>query len=344
MQITPKLFAGLTIAAGVSLAAAGVIHAANNQWASGEVTGEALFPALSDTVNNVAGLELTQGGQTLTIAREGERWVAREADGYPVKPDKVRTAVVRLSQAELIEPKTRKPGRYPLLELGDPEAEDTAARRVRLLDEDGKVLAEAVLGKKRWDAFGSGRSGMYVRKPGEKRTWLANLDVEAEPKIKSWVDVNVFSTEAAKISGLTLENRNEEPLEFARTTGEDGKTAFKLTGVPEGVELKGSASADSTVRAFAGIELEDIRELETPPEDPDGLARLKTEDGLAVTFRLRKEGEESFWLSLSAEGAGDAAKKRAKKLNARIEGWEYRIPSWKADTMFKKRADFFGTS
>lgn len=342
MQITPKLFAGLTLAAGVSLAAAGLIHAANNEWASGEVTGEALFPELSQTVNDVAAVELTQGGETLTLARQDEGWAARQAGGYPVKTDRVRTLLVRLSQAELIEPKTRKPERYPLLDLGDPEAEDSAARRLRLLDEDKSVLAEAVIGKKRWDAFGSGRSGMYVRRPEEKRTWLSSLDVSnLKPGIKNWVDLEIFSTDAAKISSLTLNNPGEEPLEFARSTGGDSK--FVLTGVPEDAELKGAASADSTVEAFANIELEDVRKPENPVADPDASARLETADGLAVRFRLRKEGEEAFWLSLSAEGGGDAAE-QAEELNARVEGWEFRIPSWKADSLFKKRADFFGTS
>jgi hypothetical protein len=116
-----------------------------------------------------------------------------------------------------------------------------------------------------------------------------------------------------------------------------------LTGVPEDAELKGAASADSTVEAFANIELEDVRKPENPVADPDASARLETADGLAVRFQLRKEGEEAFWLSLSAEGGGDAAE-QAEELNARVEGWEFRIPSWKADSLFKKRADFFGTS
>ena len=72
-----------------------------------------------------------------------------------------------LAEAELVEAKTRRADRYALLELEDPAAKDAKSRLVRVLDGKGSVLAEVVVGKKRIDAFGVGKSGTYVRKPAD---------------------------------------------------------------------------------------------------------------------------------------------------------------------------------
>lgn len=342
MRITPKLFAGLTVAAGVSLVAAGIVYATSNQWSAGTVTGKALFPSLEQKVKNVATLELQQGAATLTIAREDKGWVAPDVGGYPVRPDRVRAVIVRLAQAELIEPKTRNPTRYALLDLDDPDTKGTQARRIRLLDKDGGVIAEAILGRKRWDAFGSGKAGTYVRLPDDPQTWLASLDIRAKPEIKGWVEAKIFGTETAKVSTVTLEHAGEAPLKIARAPGE--KENFRVAELPAESKLKENGpSAKSVVKGFANIELEDLRKLAMTPAGKDiSLARLETEDGLKVTFRLRKE-KDANWLSLSAEGDGDAAK-QAEKINARVRGWEYGIPAWKADTLFRHRSDFFETS
>lgn len=341
MRITPRLFFGLAIAAAASLAAAGAIYATSNTWSAGEVSGEALFPKLADAANTVTTVELTQGGKTLTLTRQEDRWLAREHGGFAVQPEEVRALIVKLARAELIEAKTRNPDKYALLGLADPAAKDGEARLVKLLGGDGKVVAEAVLGKKRQDAFGGGRSGLYVRKPGRPQTWLADLDVDPKPGIKDWVDIKLIDIEPEQIRAVTLAHDGEVPVKIRKGAGKDAK--FELADVPEGAKLKDSASAEAIAKGFARIELEDLRKLDmTPVGDNVGVARLETEDGLTVTFRLRKE-KDGPWLSLTAEGTGKATDE-ATRLNARLKGWEYRIPAWKADSLFKRHADFFETS
>jgi hypothetical protein len=340
MRITPKLFAGLAVAAGVSLVAAGVVYTTSHQWSVGDVAGSALFPKLEERANDVATLELRKGEATLVLGRKDDGWVARDMGGYPVRPEKVREVIVRMAQAELIEPKTRNPERYALLDLGDPAAKDSEARRIRLLDGDGRVIVEAILGRKRWNAFGSGKNGTYVRLPDDRQTWLSNLDIEAKPEIKDWVEARIFSVETAKISALTVTHEGEAPLKITRVPGEKGK--FQLADLPEGSKLKEPApTTDGVAKGYSSIELEDLRKLDMTPASA-AVAHLETEDGLKVTFRLRNEKDER-WLSLSAEGEGEAAA-RAEEINARVKGWEYRIPDWTADNLFRSRSEFIETS
>jgi hypothetical protein len=70
---------------------------------------------------------------------------------------------------------------------------------------------------------------------------------------------------------------------------------------------------------------------------------VESADGLATTLRLRKEGD-AHWLSVTVAGGEGDGKKAAEEITARTQGWEFRIPSWKADAILKKRADLVETS
>jgi hypothetical protein len=61
-------------------------------------------------------------------------------------------------------------------------------------------------------------------------------------------------------------------------------------------------------------------------------------DGPTAILRLRKDGD-AHWLSVTASGEGEAAKKAADEIAARTEGWEFKIPAGKANAILKKRAD-----
>jgi len=74
------------------------------------------------------------------------------------------------------------------------------------------------------------------------------------------------------------------------------------------------------------------------PGGEAGVAKIEA-DGLAVTLRLRKEGED-HWLALEATGDGEA-KKSADEIAAKAQGWEFKVPAAKAQAILKRRADLF---
>lgn len=342
MRMTPKLLVTVTAAAILSAAAAFAVYFSDQHLVAGEQPGQVAFPPLETRANDVAAIEIKKGGKVLEIAREGDRWIARGQYGYRVEEQNIRSFILNLSQAELIEPKTRKADKYSLLGLGDPGKEDADARQVRLLDADGKTIVEVILGKKRWGAFGSGKDGTYLRKPGDPQTWLASLDVKATPDISDWVEREFFTVDLKKISSVTIEHPGEEPLTVRRTEGSDD--TFELAGLGQDAKLKeGGPKADAVAEAYTGIELEDLRKLESESVySEQSISRLETDDGLTVTFRHRRDGSD-HWLSLAASGSGNAGD-RAAKLNARVKGWEFKVPSWKADKLFRRRSDFLETS
>ncbi|GAB4239307.1 MAG: DUF4340 domain-containing protein [Methyloligellaceae bacterium] len=342
MRITPRLFLGLTAAALICTAAALAVYSAGNRWAPASREGVLAFPSLKSRINDVQVIELTKGGDKLVLKRKGAEWIADDPYAYPVRIEEVRRFLIGFVEARLEEPKTRKREKYALLGLDDPEKKDAEARRVRLLDGSGGVIAEAIIGTKKWNAFGSGNNGHYLRKPDDPQSWLASLDVKSSPKIRDWVDREIFSTTLEDIRSLTIEHPGEEPVRIVKKEGE--KDAFELAGLPQDAKRKKDApGVVSTAESYTGIELDDLRKRDPQSRGEwASIARLETQEGLTLTVHHRMEGED-HWISLQASGSG-AAREKAEKINARVEKWEFRIPDWKADSMFRHLSEFIETS
>jgi hypothetical protein len=339
----PRSFAALAVVTVLAVAIAITTYAAQNRWAQAKVSGAGLFPGLAAQASRIARIELKQGDKSLTLARDKDVWTLADKGGYPAKTEAVRALVVKLVGAELVESKTRNKDRYGLLELEDPTAKDAKSRLLRLLDDKGGVIAETIVGKKRFDAFGGSKSATYVRKPGDAQSWLSNADLDVSVAVKDWVLASVLDVPAAKIAKVTVEIPGEEPLMIVRDAAD--ATKYALVGMPEGKKLKEGAGIDAIVRAAGNLELEDVRKpaAAAAPAGDASVAKIEADGGLAVTVRLRKEGEDT-WVSLEATGADGDAKKTADDITKRTQGWEYKVPAYKAQSILKRRADLFEAS
>jgi hypothetical protein len=337
--MTPKQFVLLAIAAVASTLLALTTYALDNRWSQGEVAGAPLFSSLAAASGRVGAIEIKQGTSALTLERKGEAWGIKERAGYSADTDKVRALVLRLSQADLMEPKTSKPDRYALLELEDPAGKDAKSKLIRAIDTKGYVIAEVVTGKRRADAFGAGKGGTYVRKPGDPQTWLASGDIDAPTAVRDWIRPQVFDADSSKISKLTVEIDGEEPLKVERAGDKDGKDVkVAFVGLPpEGKKLKDTYAADTLLRAASAIEIDDVRKA-VPPAGKPGKVSFETSDGLKVAFSLLKAEDANYWLGITVAGEGDA-KKQADEIGARVHGWEFKVSPGKAESLLKRRAD-----
>jgi Domain of unknown function (DUF4340) len=339
----PRAFAALAVITLVAVVVAIATYASQNRWSQAKVSGAALLPGVAAQASRISRVELQQGDKALALAKSDEGWTLADRGGYSVKPGAVRALLVKLAQAELVEGKTRNKDRFALLELEDPAGKDSKSRSLRLKDDQGAIIAEALVGKKRWDAFGGSKSGTYVRKPGDPHAWLSNVDLDVSLNVREWVQAGVLDVPSTKIAKLTVEIPGEEPLVIARDAADTAK--YSLLGLPEGKKLKEGAGIDAIVRAVGTIELDDVRKAaaEAPPANDLSVAKIEADGGLAITVRLRKEGDDT-WVSLEASGAEADAKKTAEDIVKRTQGWEYKVPAHKAQSILKRRAELIEAS
>ena len=368
--MNPKLFTGLAFAAIGSLLLAALVHASADSWSSGSASGAKLFPYLKNDVARTQSVTLKQGGQAIVLERKGEDWSVKDRGGFPVQGSKVGQLLAKLEGAQLVGAKTRNPERFALLELEDPAGKDAKSRVLSVADDKGKTIAEIIVGKRSTEQFGAGKGGTYVRRPGENDTWLVNAEIDVNPAVNQWVDTTIFETEIAKVTRVTSEAPGQPKLVVEREAGKPAnKDGYKLVDMPAGKKLKYDYALEDIVNAFARVEFEDVRKLAAPvAADGASVAKFEAEGGLEITVRVKSEGD-ARWATIEAvapapaaapaatvdakpdvkpddkadakpaESKGPDLKAVADKINARTSGWQFRLPSWKVDQLFKKQAD-----
>jgi hypothetical protein len=339
--MNPKAFVALAAVALLTTAAALVLFAMSRPWSTLATTGARLAPAMT-AANPPQAIVVTHAGKELKLRRQDKAWVIESREGYPADGEKARALLVALGQAELVEAKTRLGERHALLEVEDPAQASAKAKGVKVLDASGAALAGVVVGKRRFEAFGTGRSGTYVRRAGEAQAWLANVEIDVPAEVRAWIKPAVLEIDAGRLARAAIEISGEEALRIERGEGGDAKAAF--AGLPEGRKLKDQLAADAVLRALAQIDAEDVRK---PVASPAGAeishASFATRDGLEAKLRLSKEGD-AHWLTIAVTadaGAKPEARSDAEALAKKVGGWEFRIAPAKASAILKRRADLF---
>lgn len=336
--MTPNAFIGLGVVAVITLAAAIATHSATNQFSAGQTAGNRVLPALSNNTAPIAKLELKQGSKTLTFERSNDIWRIAQKNGYPADADKIRALSVRLSTAELIEPKTSKPDLYSELDLEDPAKPGAKSTHVKFTASDNKKIAEIIIGKRRFGAFGASKNGTYIRKPGDPQTWLTNTDVASSVSLSDWVDANLFETARANIKRISITGPGTANYTIAAASP-DNKD-FKLIDIPESKKLKADFKPGEAASAFQSITFEDVRKASEKQSPGAAIqAVLSTADDVETTFRFSREAS-GYWVSVIAAGR-DKGASIAEKLNKRAGGWEFKIPDSKAKEFLKAETDLF---
>lgn len=337
--MTPKLFTGLAVGAVGSLLLAAFVHTRADSWSAGTAQGVKLLPTLQRDMPRLATITMKQGAQAVTLERKGEAWSLKDRGGYPVQGERVRALLLKLSDAELVDRKTRNPERFAVLELEDVTAKDAKSRLLTLADEKARPLAELLIGKRSVEQFGAGKGGTYVRRPGESDTWVVNAEIDLPTAVNQWVDTNIFEAQIAQVKRVEVDLGTEKVVVNREAGKPANKDAYTLVGMPDGKKLKSDYTLEDLVNAFARVELEDVRKPVAPASGaPAALAAVyEMENGGKITMKVRSDGD-ARWAAVEATGEGDA-KAAADAINARAAGWEFKLPGWKYDQIFKKQAD-----
>jgi hypothetical protein len=239
-----------------------------------------------------------------------------------------------MADLTLVEPKTQNPDLYPRLEVEDPGSGKSALVAVK--DKSGGDLAQAIVGKRRYDRLGAGNDGVYLRKPGDEQTWLARgtLDPSGDPA--SWLDRQIIDISEKKIAKLALTQPDGTRLVISRAALEAN---FAVEDAPPDTKFKSESTTSGPAGALETLDLDDVKPAsELPVPDKDVVtASFTTFDGLTVDLRLI-ERDKTNWVAMSATGAG-SAEAAAKKIEDTVSRWTYAIPAYKANLLKTKLAD-----
>jgi hypothetical protein len=318
----------------VLVVAAILVLASGDRGVSRASPGGRVFPDLAGRLGDVASVTVFRNGAALTFIRDGDSWLVKEKGDYPANAGKIAQIVRAMADLTLVEPKTQKPDLYPRLEVEDPGAGKSAL--VTIKDKSGTAIAEAIVGKRRYDRLGGGNDGVYLRKPGDPQAWLArgSLDPSGDPA--SWLDRQILDISEKTIAKVVLAQPDGTKLVINRSAPEAN---FTVEDAPPDTKFKSETTISGPAAALETLDLEDVKPTaELPVPDKDVVtASFTTFDGLTVDLRL-VERDKNDWVAISATGSG-AAEAEAKSLDGKVARWTYEIPAYKANLLKTKLAD-----
>jgi hypothetical protein len=336
--MSPKTFLALLAVTAVSVAGAGYAVVSKSRTDTAPAAANApLFPDLLAQANGISEVTVTTAKGKVTIRRDGPRWVLVEKDGYPVPVDKVRKLVGGLAGLRPIETKTDQPDRYARLEVEDVTQKDAKSRLVTLAGADGKAVASLLVGRRNYDMSFTGPGGLYVRQPGDARSWLVEGALDVPVDAIDWPDRTVVDVAAGGVTRVAFQPTGGAAL--TATKADRNAKDLTLAPIPEGK----TADADAVNRlasVFAGLTFDDVRKDALPADaTPKATAEVATFDGLTTRAALFEVGGK-VWARLTATGtAGSEAEKQAKAINDRVAGWLYKLPDYKLPMLQPKIDD-----
>jgi hypothetical protein len=318
----------------VLVAVAIVVLASGDRGVSRAAPGQPAFPALAAKLGDVASVTVSRNGTTMTLIRDGDSWLVAEKGNYPANAGKISQIVRAMADLTLVEPKTESPDLYPRLEVEDPGSGKSALVAVK--DKSGGDLAQAIVGKRRYDRLGAGNDGVYLRKPGEAQTWLARgtLDPSGDPA--SWLDRQIIDISEKKIAKVALTQPDGTKLVISRAAPD---ASFAVEDAPADAKFKSASTTAGPAATLESLDLDDVKPAGELPVPDKGVvtASFTTFDGLTVDLRLI-ERDKTNWVAMSATGSG-SAEAAAKKIEDKISRWTYAIPAYKANLLKTKLAD-----
>ena len=192
-----------------------------------------------------------------------------------------------------------------------------------MLDASGKPLLALIVGHRRVRTGGNVPEEVYVRRPDENQSWLAegSLDVDSDPQL--WLDRDIMNIDHSRIAKVVV-THGAETLDFARA-----KDKFALETPADHPKLDDYKLEDVS-RALELLTFEDVhpegRRDAGGSDRHVGVQHVGRADGARDGAETR--GTRINWARFSADGAGKS-KAEADKLQAQLAGWTYQIGAWK---------------
>lgn len=281
--------------------------------------GTLLFPGLAAKLGQVSRVEMTSKGKTVAIALKDGKWGLADRGGFPVQQDKLRELLTGMTELRLTEARTSDPAQYNRLGVEDPAATGTATL-LRLLGADGKPVAELIVGHRRVRTQGNVPETIFVRRPGEAQSWLAEGRVPSDADAQLWFERDIANIPGPRVTKV-VSTRGDTVLEFGR----DGDK-FALLAPVEHPKLDDYRVEDVS-RALEGLTLTDVRPAAEQPGEKLGTALITTVDGMLITATVFKAGND-IWAQFAATGS-ETAKEAAAAFDAKVKGWAYQVGPWK---------------
>lgn len=292
--------------------------------------GRLMFPDLAPKLQNAAKIEIVFQAKSMTIVLKDGRWVMTDRGDYPVQETQLRAMLTALTELRLIEPRTADPAAFARLGVEDAASADANSNLLRVLDRDGKPIVEIITGHRKTRTQGNLTEQVYVRRPGDNQSWLAEGALAVVHDPGQWLDRDLMDIAHDRIVSVTVD-RGGAKLVFAR---ENDKLV--LSDPAEHPKLE-DFKVDDIARVFESLTFQEVRTAAETIGEKLGSAVFTTADGLTIVPTVFK-ADKAIWVAFEVSGT-DKAKAEADALSRKLSGWVYEVGAWKETALVPRIED-----
>ncbi|MHC4378211.1 MAG: DUF4340 domain-containing protein [Planctomycetota bacterium] len=305
-------------------------------------SGDPVLPDLAELEQRLRTIEFSDATQTRRVELRGETWTLTDKDGYPAKQSTVVGLFRAVGDLERVEAKTANPARHDRLGLVDP-AQGGAARKVRFLDEADQELASLLLGE---SYRGLANPALFVRAVNEDQCWLVEGQVSTRTSDFDWLDRDLFALGGQRVARAELQ-LPEGGYAVSRETPDAYE--FGLEELPLGQQAKSAFLVSAVAKLADNFRFQDVARSDSVgiAENAEAsTALLTTFDDLVLEVsaqRLGPEAGDEVWVALQARLDENLATEESRadlesevlELNAKFDGWMFRLEATPATAMFR---------
>jgi hypothetical protein len=311
--------AGLAV---TSLAAASFVLRGSALTVASDRRGERVLPSLADNANQITGLTVRKGADTLSMERRDSGFVAADS-GFPVKTDAVRDLLASSIELTFEEGRTSDANRYGDLGLADP-GQPNGGTEVALRTASSDV-ADFVVGNHD-GTVGGPAGGEFIRLKDASQTWLVRGNVRLPSGRSDWFEAFDLGVKRSEIHKIEVSGGGRDPVTVTAVADKPGE--FALENVPE-KRVEDTYKVSRLTSPIESFRFEDVRKATKVADDPRRLV-AEVGDGLRITVTSAGESSDG-WVQIAVEATGDGARDKAKAIAAKVEGFDFRLPSTEAE-------------
>jgi hypothetical protein len=252
--------------------------------------GEAFFPDFADpnvakTLEVIEFDEETGSARPFKVTFEAGRWTIPSHHDHPAdaadRLAKTAAGVIGIHKDEFRSDNVSDHAACGVIDPLDEAATSLEGRgkRVTLKGDGGRVLADFIVGKTPEDRTGY----RFVRIPGQKRVYVAKMDVDLSTRFEDWIEKDLLQVERDEIRRIVLKDysideRTRRVDQRDEVTLERVDDEWQLDRVPSGRELD-TAKVSSLLGAIDGLSIVGVR------PKPAGLSASLSQsgEGMALT-------------------------------------------------------------
>jgi hypothetical protein len=291
------------------------------------------FPGLTDHINDLGEIAVTSKSGTFHLRLQQGKWVVVEKDSFPADAGQIRAVAVGVADLTMLEPKTGRSDWLTYVGLGAPDKGGDAVS-LTLADMSGKPMAEVLVGHSQGAADELGRQTLYVRRPNENQSWLARGALAPRPNAADWLDKNVINIARDRVKGATVTPAMGPGYTLSRDSKD--QQDFKLLDLPAGRSLSFEGSPDGVAGAIIGLTIDDVGKADQFDFSKAPQSVFHTFDGLDVVVKIATKGMD-HWATIAAAGMNPATQTEATAINARLNGWAFKLPEMEMEQIVPAR-------